>query len=295
MTAAPDPVEGRAEPGLYEAPRNSQDTQWPEPHDGARTPSPMRIRLSATLLLLAATACGPKEPPLDQYDANGLLDRGLAAYRDEEWSDAIRYLDHFVLENPTHPRVQEARYYLADSFYGREEYITAAGRLTRLAEDFPNGEWADDARFRVCEAYRELAPEPTLDQAYTQGAIDHCQSLIVYHPDSPHVGEAQEIVRTMENRLARKAFLNGVFYARRQAFDSAVIDYETVLERWPQSPAAPDALAGMVEAYRRIGYSEEADAARDRLLRDYPQSAAARGLAGSPTDAAGPDSTAGSR
>ena len=256
----------------------------------------MRIRFSAIAVLLLA-ACGPKEPPLDQFDANGLIDRGIAAYRDEEWSDAIRYLDHFVLENPTHPRIQEARYFLADSYYGREEYITAAGRFTRLAEDFPNGDWTDDARFRVCEAYRELAPEPTLDQAYTQGAIDHCQSLIVYHPESEHVPAAREIVSTMENRLARKNYLTGQFYARRQAFDSAIIYYESVLTRWPASPAAPDALRGMVEAYERIGYDEEAAAARERLLRDYPQSAAARDLAGRATSSAAPadSATSGSR
>ena len=258
----------------------------------------MRIRLSAIAVLLLLSACGPKEPPLDQYDANGLLERGMAAYRDEDWSDAIRYLDHFVLENPTHPRVQEARYYLADAYYGREEYVTAAGRFTRLAEDFPNGEWADDSRFRICQAYRELAPEPTLDQAYTQAAIDHCQSLMVYHPESEHVPAAREIVTTMENRLARKAYLAGDFYARRQAFDSAIIYFETVVERWPASPAAPDALRAMVEAYDRIGYDEEADAARERLLRDYPESAAARDLAGRGTSDAAPAdsaSTAGTR
>ena len=258
----------------------------------------MRTRLSAIFLLLAAAACGPKEPPLDQFDANNLLERGMAAYRDEDWSDAIRYFDHFVLENPTHPRVQEARYYLADSFYGREEYITAAGRFTRLAEDYPNGEWADDARFRVCEAYRELAPEPTLDQQYTQGAIDHCQSLIVYHPESEHVPAAREIVRVMENRLARKAFLNGQFYSRRQAFDSAIIYYETVVARWPQSPAAPDALGAMIEAYERIGYTDDASATRERLLRDYPESDAARSMGARTADGSGtpaPPATTGSR
>ena len=257
----------------------------------------MRIRLSTTFLLLAAAACGPKEPPLDQFEASGLLDRGIAAYRDEEWTDAIRYLDHFVLENPTHPRIQEARYYLADSYYGREEYITAAGRFTRLAEDYPNGDWTDDARFRVCEAYRELAPEATLDQTYTQAAIDHCQSLIIYHPESELVPRAREIVAQMENRLARKAYLTGQFYSRREAFDSAIIYYESVLARWPQSPAAPDALGAMIEAYGRIGYDEEEAAARERLLRDYPESAAARDLGRAPeaTSAATPAPTSGSR
>jgi outer membrane protein assembly factor BamD len=251
----------------------------------------MRIRLSATAVLLLIAAACAKEPPLDQYDAAGLLDRGMAAYRDEEWSDAIRYLDHFVLENPTHPRVQEARYYLADAYMGREEYVTAAGRFTRLAEDYPNGEWADDARYRICVAYKELAPEATLDQTYTQAAIDHCQSLIVYHPDSEHVPAAREIVTRMEGRLARKAYLTGEFYARRQAFDSAIIYFETVLTRWPQSAAAPDALSAMIDAYDRIGYDEEAGAARERLLRDYPESSAARALADRDTSEAEPGGT----
>ncbi|HEX6589046.1 MAG TPA: outer membrane protein assembly factor BamD [Longimicrobiales bacterium] len=237
-------------------------------------------KLGALIAFLAITACGPKEPPLNQFDAQGLLDRGIAAYQAEEWTDAIRYLDHFVLENPRHPRVQEARFYLADAYFGREEYVTAAGRFTRLAEDFPNGEWADDARFKVCDSYRELAPEATLDQTYTQAAIDHCQSLIVYHPDSERVPAAREIIATMENRLARKEYLTGQFYARREAFDSAILYYEMVLERWPQSNAAPDALRAMIEAYDEIGYDEESAAARERLLREYPQSPAARSLAG---------------
>lgn len=228
----------------------------------------------------ALSACGPKEPPLDQYDAPSLLARGMELYRAREFTDAIRYLDHFVLENPTHPRVEEALFYLADSYFGKEEYVTAAGRFTRLAEDYPNGEWADDARFKVCESYRELSPEPTLDQQYTQAAIDHCRSLVVYHPESEHVPAASRIITAMENRLARKALLNGEFYMKRDAFDSAIIYYESVLEKWPTSDVAPEALREMIRAYERIGYDAEAAATRERLLRDYPDSAAARALAG---------------
>lgn len=246
------------------------------------------------LAILLLAACGPKEPPFDQYDALGLLDRGIELYRAGEWSDAIRFLDRFVLENPTHPRVQEARFYLSDAYFGREEYITAAGRFARLAEDYPSGEWADDARFKVCEAYRELAPEPTLDQAYTQAAIDHCQSVVVYHPDSEHVPAAREIITTMENRLARKELLTGEWYVKRHAWDSALIYFEMVIARWPASSSVPDALGGMIEAYSEIGHAAEAAEARTRLLRDYPTSAAARGMAGG-TPTASDDSAAGTR
>ena len=265
------------------------------------TQPPHRRHIATLAILLltalgALSACGTKEPPLDQYEVSGLLARGLELYRAEEWTDAIRFLDHFVLENPTHPRLQEALFYLADSYYGREEYVTAAGRFTRLAEDFPNGEWADDARFKVCQSYRELSPEPTLDQQYTQAAIDHCRSLVVYHPNSEHAAEATRIVDAMENKLARKALLNAEFYMKRDAFDSAIIYYESVLERWPTSEVAPEALRLMIVAYERIGYDEEAAATREGLLRDYPESDAARFVAGrahatepDATTATGPD------
>lgn len=252
-------------------------------------------RFAATLVVLLLAACGTKEPPFDQYDAAGLLDRGLELYRAEEWSDAIRFLDRFILENPTHPRVQEAHFFLADSYFHREEYVTAAGRFTRLADDYPNGAWADDARFKVCASYRELAPEPTLDPQYTQAAIDHCQSLVVYHPDSEHVPAAREIIAAMESRLARKELLTARFYMRRNAWDSALIYLEAVVERWPTTPEAPEALERMIDAYTRIGYEAEAEAARERLLRDYPTSEAARDVAGARSATESASSTTGTR
>ncbi|HEX8904836.1 MAG TPA: outer membrane protein assembly factor BamD, partial [Longimicrobiaceae bacterium] len=79
-----------------------------------------------------------------------------------------------------------------------------------------------------------------------------------------------------------KAYLNGMFYLRRQAYDAAVIYFNDTANGFPDTPWAPAALARIVEAYRKINYREEAEEARQRLLRDYPQSAEARLLAAAP-------------
>src|SRR5690606_39662795 len=86
---------------------------------------------------------------------------------------------------------------------------------------YPAGPWADDARFKVCEAYAELSPHPQLDQEYTKAAIEHCQSLITYYPDSEFVPRAQEILDRMIGKLAEKQYLAGEFYRKRGAIDSA--------------------------------------------------------------------------
>lgn len=232
-------------------------------------------------------ACAGGQPSLSSFDADGLMERGMAAYREHHWTEAIRYLDRMVLEYPNSPRAEEARYYLADTYFGKKEYVSAAGRFTRLAEDYPRGEYADDARFKACESYHRLAPDPELDQEYTSAAIDHCDQLVLYFPDSEFAPRAQEIADAMRNRLARKVLLSGEYYVKRHAFDSAIIYFQLVLSDYARTDVAPQALLRLAETYDRIGYDEEAQQARDRLLKDYPESSQAKSLASRSSSAAG--------
>src|SRR5690606_29591914 len=159
-----------------------------------------------------AAACASSGPQLHTLGPDPLFEHGLQAYEARKWSEAIRAFERLVLEYPTHPRIQEARFRLADSYFGRKEYITAASEFARLATDYPAGEWADDARFKVCESYFRLSPRSELDQEYTRAAIDHCQSLIAYYPTSEFAERAQQIVVELRDKLAKKMLENAQFY-----------------------------------------------------------------------------------
>ncbi len=241
-----------------------------------------RLRIFGTLLaatlLLGSAACVHHPPSLLNMQPDELFQRGMEKYRGHHWDNAIAAFQQFTFRFPTHARLQEARFMLAQSYFGKKEYVTAATEFSRLANDFPSGPWADDARFRVCEAYDRLSPKVELDQQYTQAAFDHCQSLIAYYPDSPFVPKAKEIAERMKNKLARKIYIGGEYYFRRHAYDSAILYYEDAVSKYPDTPVAPRALLRVVEAYQKIGWSEEAEAAKQRLLQAYPDSQAARSL-----------------
>lgn len=243
------------------------------------------MRILAVLLVFAA-ACGSATPRYAQYGPDQLLEYGLQRAEDRDWNEAARALEQFVFQHPAHPRYNEARFRLAEVYFSKKEYLTAAAEYARLADDDPQGELADDARFRVCEAYERLAPRPQLDQEYTQTAIDHCQSLLSYYPDSEFAPRAREIITGLENRLAEKMFLNGDFYYRRQAYDSAIMVFVDLLQQHPASSAAPKALLRLYEAYQKVGYAEEARETRERLLREFPNSEEAQRV----KDAAAPPS-----
>jgi len=239
----------------------------------------MRFRLLYAAMALGLAACGSGGSIVDKMDADQLFARGAAELKARHWDNAIEAFDRLTLQYPSYARVQEARLDLAEAYLGKGESVTAAGEFDRLATDFPLGSYADDARFGVCRAYEKLSPAVQLDQQYTQSAIDHCNSLIAYYPNSPFVPQAKDIVQRLTEKLAEKGVLAGEFYLKRHAFDSSLIYFEDVVKQYPGTNAAAQALLGMVQAYTALGYKEDAQSARDRLMRDYPGSQAAKTVA----------------
>jgi outer membrane protein assembly factor BamD len=230
------------------------------------------------LLLGVIAGCGAKNKVPDQLAPDVLFEKALAELQGRHWAKATELFERFTIQYPTHPRLQEARFDLAEAYFGKKEYITAANEYSRLANDYPAGPYADDARFKVCESYYKLAPKPQLDQQYTKSAIDHCESLLTYYSSSEFAERGRKIISELKTRLADKMYLAGEFYFKRDAYDPAIVYYEAVLREYPDTETAPRALMRMYESYRVLNYKEEMEAAKARLLKDYPTSPEAKQL-----------------
>jgi len=229
---------------------------------------------------IALLGCGSGAPNLGQMPADALYARGIERIEAGKWDEAIRSLEQFIFQYPTHEKYQEARFRLGSAYSGKNEHIMAAGEYSRLADDFPTSPWADDARFEVCREYTALSPIVMRDQQYTVAAIQHCESLLAYYPDSEFSPQARAIITALSDKLAEKLYRGGEFYFSGKAYDSAINVYEHLLTTFPASAWAPRALLRLYESYVSIGYAEEASQTRERLLREYPDSDEARQLKG---------------
>jgi outer membrane protein assembly factor BamD len=230
--------------------------------------------------LVALVACGKRPDAVQQLSPEALYEQAQAALERRDWSDAIELFERFMIQFPTHGRVAEARFRLGEAYFGKKEYITAGTEFSRLANDYPAGPWADDARFKVCESYQRLSPKPQLDQQYTRAAVDHCQSLLTYYPNSDFAPRAREVIMALRSKLAEKDFLTGNYYRKLKAYDSAIIYYDSAVRNYAETSVAPRALLALYETYQILGYKEEADAAKERLLKDYPSSPEAKQVQG---------------
>jgi outer membrane protein assembly factor BamD len=242
--------------------------------------SSRRPLLLISLLGLVLGACASRGPVFTNMDADTLFQYGMERLADRRWGDAADAFQNLLLMHANHPHSEEARFRLGEAYQGRREWITAAAEFNRVAIEYPAGTWADDARFQTCRSYAQLAPKPQLDQEYTRVAVEHCRSLLAYYPDSEYAPAAQQLISELIERMAEKDYLAGEHYFNRRAFDSAIIYYQDVVAEFPETTWAPRALLRVVQAYERLGYEQEASAARTRLLSEYPTSPEARQVGG---------------
>lgn len=213
-----------------------------------------------------------------QLTADELYEQASGYYQAGNLGRALPLLESFVQLHFGDPRSPDVRLWLGQAYQRRRQYITAASHYQRLIEDYPGSPHELTARFGICESYYRLSPPPELDQEYTYAGIAHCESVSSLYAGTEQGTQAAQHLDELRHKLARKVYDAGAFYVRRRAFDAAVVYFQDVLQNFPQTRYAPAALLSLVETYERLGYVEEAQAQRERLLQEYPDSAEARGL-----------------
>ena len=76
--------------------------------------------------------------------------------------------------------------------------------------------------------------------------------------------------------FAQKNYLSGMYYFRRGGYDSGIIYFKDVVNRYPTSPSARLAQIRLVESYKKIRYKEDAADACAALRKSFPNDAEVR-------------------
>lgn len=242
-----------------------------------------RARLVTTagfFLAVLLGGCASNRINPAQLTADELYTQGMGYYEAGNMGRALPLMESFVQLHFGDPRSPDVRFELGQVYERRRQWITAASHYQRLVEDYPASEHALASRFGICNAYYHLSPRPALDQEYTYSGIAHCESVATLFPETEQGRAAAEYRNEMRDKLAQKEYDAGRFYMRRRAYDAAVVYFRKVVTNFPQSPFAPMALEAMIEAFDTMGYVEEAEVQRERLLSEYPDSPEAAAIGG---------------
>ncbi len=163
-----------------------------------------------------------------------------------------------------------ARFYLAESYFSQGDYVTAAQEFRRVADEDPNHRLAPVALLRAADSYAKLWEKPDLDPSNGQTALATYQELAGRFPGSDASRIANTRLAALNERFAQKEMDVGMFYFRRNAFDSAILYFKDLIATYPSTSLVPAAYMYIVRSYHAIGYTDQETQFCNAVRQFYP-------------------------
>ena len=195
-----------------------------------------------TLTLIILIIGCSKRSPMEEMNDEEAFRFLKTAYNKNKYLDAANGFDFFTLNYSGSSLVDSAQFLLGQSHFKLKEYLLAANAFEELYRRFPRSRLVPEAMFMIGVCYWELSPKYSLDQEYTDKALDAFQGFIDYFPEySEKVNEAQQYIAFCREKLAHKEYSNGVIYMKMKDYGAAVIYFRSILETYYDTEWAPKA------------------------------------------------------
>jgi len=227
------------------------------------------IKCIPLLICLVLINCG-SSGEFNENEVSGLFASALKEFNENDFYNARVKFEKFTRLYPGNSVIDSAQSYLAESYYGLKEYISAASEYQNLIRQFPNSKLADKAQYKIALSYYKLSPEYSLDQQYTLKAINEFIILMEDYPASEYVVEAEKYITELREKLAKKRFKNGEQYKKMGYHTAAKSCFLDVLEYWMDTKWAPMAMYNIGESEMKLEDSDNAKKTFEELLRIYP-------------------------
>jgi outer membrane protein assembly factor BamD len=229
----------------------------------------------AVILFIFFTGCGGKKIFVAK-SAEEAYEYAMERYQKEDYQEAASGFQRVVFNFPGDKLVEEAMYYLADSYFRDEDYLLAANEFKRVSSEFPDRQYAVISLYKWGLCHMRLSLSYRHDQKDTRRAIESFNTLIDRFPGNAYVDSARVRVSELHDKLARKDYESGYYYFKRKYYDSAIIYFEVLREDYPESKWTAPALYYLSKAYEKLDLHDDADETRRDLIERFPDSEESR-------------------
>ncbi len=146
--------------------------------------------------------------------------------------------------------VEDAPYskYAAPSLYKLGLILTKLGRFDeakeafqKLVDTYPESEWVEAARYQLALVSVKVSGGSEYDDSARKEAMMGFKEFLEKHPDAEVSSEAEKYLKRLREEEAKKYYNIAEFYEKQRKYNSAIIYYNLLLKRFPQSEYASKA------------------------------------------------------
>ncbi len=245
------------------------------------------VRLAILILAAGLSACttslsdlmpsifsesGEKEEIADEFSdwtEEQFFEEAKTALREERWSKAVQLYEKLEARYPFGPHATQAQIDIAYAYYKNNEpdsALAAVDRFIKLNPAHPNVDYAYYLRGLInynrgiSFVDRFVPTDPSQrDPGSAREAYRQFQELVAKFPNSRYAEDSRKRVTALRNNLGMYELHVADFYMRRGAYLAAERRAIEVIRNYQRTPAVPEALKIMEEAYRKLELTSLAD------------------------------------
>ena len=236
------------------------------------------IKTLASLLCLALliSACSSNDKKeFTENSETGFYESAMKASKSRNYSTAVELLEELESRYPFGRYSEQAQLELIYAYYKTSDYEATRSASNRFIRLHPQHNKLDYVYYlKGLAAYhqnRDILDRflkidlSQRDMGAARESLVDFGILLNRYPDSQYADEARARMIHLRNLLAAHEVHVARYYLKRKAYIAAANRGRFVLENYPRTPAVPDGLAIMVQAYQELGLTELAEQAQQIL------------------------------
>ena len=241
----------------------------------------VKTLLMALALALALGGCNKDKNPFeDGRTAEELYAEAQILVEKKNWRGAVQAYKTLQTRYPFGRYAEQAQLEMAYAFYKAgmpEQALATADRFIRMYPAHPNLDYAYYIRGLTNYEQRvgfleRLMPSRVRDrdQSAALEAFQDFDELCRRFPDSRYAPDARQRMVFLRNNLSYYEIDVANFYMERKAYVAAANRARDLIETYPGTPEAGNALVVLHEAYRELDMPELSEDALEVLEYNYP-------------------------
>ena len=222
--------------------------------------------------LLPAAACSLRQKPSgEDYYAQGQLD-----FATKEYKAAIENYQDVIDKFPFSPYAEDAEMKIGLAYYQQKDYAEAIGALDDFQRMHPTSKNLELVTYYIGLSYYDQMGREDQDQGKTLAALKRFQELEERFPEGDFAQLAHDKVVVCREMLARNQMIVGNYYYKRANFRAAESRFAELLQKYPDTPVAPDALYELGVSLEKEGKRYSAAQAFAAVEKHFPDSGYAK-------------------
>lgn len=181
----------------------------------------------------------------DNPTAEALYKDGTDFFERGRYARSISFFQKLRDEYPFSKEAEAAELKIAEAYFRNEEYVHADETYKNYLTFQPTGRHIHHVKYQLGLVNLAQFTGVDRDLDKVKEASRYFASVIKDHPASEHVADARKKLAETRVHLAEREIYIGNHYLKEGRYPAARERFETVLSRYPDTPPAAEARAGL--------------------------------------------------